>query len=508
MWSPYGIRQFPCFKCGHQARLVICGVGSYVRCPHCEAGTYMCATKEEAESLWNKKKAEYAGKGHNMIQEIELSKLRVHPKNVRKAYNDIDELADSIRSQGILQNLTVVKNPEEEGTYWVVIGNRRLTAAQKAGLKTAPCQIVEMDEKDQASTMLLENMQRSDLTIHEQAYGIQMVLDLGETEESLSEKTGLSKTTIRHRSNIAKLNQDILQEKENDDGFQLTLRDLYELEKIPDVKKRDKILKEAANSNDLASKARQCVEEAKRKENEKKFKALFKKMGIKPAPDGTANELWSGKWDTVKEYELEKDVPQSIKISKEECEKCFFVVYYRSMKVIKKREKAKKQLTPEEIKQKAKEKRKKQVKALLKEMSAERKSFIHVAVEKNFKPEKMTPEEAEKRTFNFIIECGGWFNHNPLYEFLFDKSGYEAGEDEKQKAQKFAEETPLYLQLLVYANKAAADKETVEWNGTYRESSGSLLLELDAIMEDFGFRYSDGQYKQINDGTHELYKED
>ena len=167
-----------------------------------------------------------------MIQEIELSKLRIHPKNVRKTYTNIEELADSIKAKGILQNLTVVKNPEEEGTYWVVIGNRRLTAAKIAGIETAPCQIVDMDEKDQASTMLLENMQRSDLTIHEQAYGIQMVLDLGESEDGLAEKTGLSKSTIRHRSNIAKLNQDILQEKEKDENFQLTLRDLYELSLI------------------------------------------------------------------------------------------------------------------------------------------------------------------------------------------------------------------------------------------------------------------------------------
>ena len=123
-----------------------------------------------------------------MIQEIEISKLRMHPKNMRKTYTNIDELSDSIKAKGILQNLTVVENPEEAGTYWVVIGNRRLTAARKAGLETAPCQIVEMDERDQASTMLLENMQRSDLTIIEQSQGIQMVLDLGETVDGLSEK--------------------------------------------------------------------------------------------------------------------------------------------------------------------------------------------------------------------------------------------------------------------------------------------------------------------------------
>ena len=57
-----------------------------------------------------------------MIQEIELGKLKIHPKNVRKTYRGIDELAESIKAKGILQNLTVVPDPDEEGTYFVVIG--------------------------------------------------------------------------------------------------------------------------------------------------------------------------------------------------------------------------------------------------------------------------------------------------------------------------------------------------------------------------------------------------
>lgn len=262
-----------------------------------------------------------------MVQEIEISKLRVHPKNVRKTYTNIDELADSMKTQGILQNLTVVKNPEEEGTYWVVIGNRRLTAAIKAGLKTAPCQIAEMDEKDQAATMLLENMQRSDLTIYEQAQGIQMVLDLGETEDSLAEKTGFSKSTIRHRSNIAKLDQKVLQEKEQDEGFQLTLKDLYELEKIPDIKTRDKILKAASSSNNLASRVREHVEETKRKENKKKIKALLKKAGIEPAPESAAREMYGNKWETVKTYDLSGDLPKTLKFDGEDTNKLFWIEY-------------------------------------------------------------------------------------------------------------------------------------------------------------------------------------
>ena len=108
------------------------------------------------------------------IREISLENLRIHPKNIRKEYNDIDELTASIREKGILQNLTVVPDPEVSDGYLVVIGNRRLTAARNAGLKTAPCRIVEdMPESEQVMAMLTENMQRSNLTVSEEAAGIQ-----------------------------------------------------------------------------------------------------------------------------------------------------------------------------------------------------------------------------------------------------------------------------------------------------------------------------------------------
>ena len=57
--------------------------------------------------------------------------------------------------------------------------------------------------------MLEENIQREDLTVWEQAQGFQMMLDLGETEDTIADKTGFSKTTIKHRLNIAKLDQEI-----------------------------------------------------------------------------------------------------------------------------------------------------------------------------------------------------------------------------------------------------------------------------------------------------------
>lgn len=441
-----------------------------------------------------------------MIQEIEISKLRVHPKNVRKTYTNIDELADSMKMQGILQNLTVVKNPEEEGTYWVVIGNRRLTAAIKAGLKTAPCQVVEMDEKDQASTMLLENMQRSDLTIYEQAQGIQMVLDLGETEDSLSEKTGLSKSTIRHRSNIAKLDQGVLQEKEQDEGFQLALKDLYELEKIPDVKTRNKILKEAFDSNNLAIRARSCVEEMNRKKNEKKIKALLRKYGIAPAPEKAENEMYSNKWDIVKTFDLSEEPPKTLNFGKEDVTKLFWLVYWRNIRIIKKRVKAKKKLSPEEIKQKERDKKRRQLKAIQKEMAIQREDFIKLVIEKKLVPEKPDFDVINKRLLRLMLKCDCWMDISTAYKFLSGtEDTWKMSDEEKGKWEEHFTALPLHQQLFIYVNKAVSDKDVSEWDGSYHKGNGKILMEFEEILKLFGFSYTDEEFYKISNGTHELY---
>ena len=120
------------------------------------------------------------------LTEIRVDQIDPHPENPRKDLGDLTELAESIKTNGIMQNLTVI--PNNMGRYTVVIGHRRLAAAKLAGLSTVPCAVVyDMDHKTQLSTMLLENMQRSELTYVEQADGFQMMLDLGETVESFSE---------------------------------------------------------------------------------------------------------------------------------------------------------------------------------------------------------------------------------------------------------------------------------------------------------------------------------
>ena len=354
--------------------------------------------------------------------------------------------------------------------------------------------------------MLLENMQRSDLTIYEQAQGIQMVLDLGETEDSLAEKTGFSKSTIRHRSNIAKLDQKVLQEKEQDEGFQLTLKDLYELEKIPDIKTRDKILKEASNSNNLASRAKSCVEEMRRKENEKKIKALLKKKGIAAAPKGAENEMYTNKWETVKTFDLSEEPPKKMDFGDEDANKLFWIVYWRDLKVIKKRVKVKKELTPAEIEQKEKDKRKRQLRAMQKEMAAQREDFIKLVAEKKLVPEKPDFDRINKQLFRLMLSCDSWMNISAAYRFLSGiEETWKLSDEEKEKLDKEFAALPLYQQLFIYANKAVSDKDVSEWNASYHKGNGKILMGFEEILEEFGFSYNDDSFKKVGDGTHELY---
>ena len=188
---------------------------------------------------------------HSNIVYLPVGKLLHHPKNPRKDLGDLSELMESIDKVGIMQNLTVVPCTDEdygEGYYWVVIGNRRLEAAELAGLDELPCVIADLDEKEQVEVMLIENMQRNDLTIYEEAQGIQMLLDLGDTIETIAEKTGFSKTTVRRRAKLMELDQDLLKQA-SDGEQQLTMSDIDDLNKIEDVKKRNAVLKTFGTNN-------------------------------------------------------------------------------------------------------------------------------------------------------------------------------------------------------------------------------------------------------------------
>lgn len=234
------------------------------------------------------------------IQMIPTYDLFPHPQNPRKDLGDLDELVDSIKVNGVLQNLTVV--PRDGGGYTVIIGHRRLEAARRAGLTELPCAVTYMTEEEQFRTMMIENMQRSDLTAIEQADGFQYMLDLGESMESITRTTGFSKSTINRRLKLRELDRDKLKSAEGRGG---TIHDYMELMKIEDPAQRNEVLDSigTANFNNMLENALDRQERLKQKD---RVISLVSRFAEKFPQSKKSERYESSKWEQCRFYYYRK----------------------------------------------------------------------------------------------------------------------------------------------------------------------------------------------------------
>ena len=233
------------------------------------------------------------------IVKIPIEQLYPHPDNPRKNLGDLSELADSIRAKGIMQNLTVVPAcmarregyTPPDGTYTVIIGHRRHAAAKLAGLTELPCVITEMDAREQMQTMLIENMQRSDLTKFEEAQGFQMMLDLGSPVEEIAEKTGFSETTVRRRLKWMEMDQEKF--KKVTAERQISLGDLDRLSQIEDLGQRNECLDKIGTSEfDMA--VQKAVKNQQIDAHLPEVQAWLKSVKAKKLQH---SDRWNGKYD-------------------------------------------------------------------------------------------------------------------------------------------------------------------------------------------------------------------
>lgn len=437
------------------------------------------------------------------IINIGIEHIHPHPDNPRKDLGDLSELAESIKKNGIMQNLTVAPSCRQ-GEYTAIIGHRRCAAARLAGITELPCRVIEgMSEKEQLTAMLEENMQRNDLTVYEQAQGFQLMLDLGETEDTLAEKTGFSKTTIRHRLNIAKLDQEELKKKTGDEGYQLTLKDLYALEEIKDIKKRNKVLKEATDSKNLIWLAHAAAEKEKMDKNAEAVINILKKRGVREAPENAGREIYSNKWDVMKKISLDKDVPHSLKLP--QADGLFYLQHYREIKVIRKAKRIKRELSQEELERKQRDRNKKEIKAKMSEMDVWRKEFISSIISGRVSPVK-DEGEIKDRIWGVIMEIGEYISASGLQKFLTGKNSYECNKEEKETAQKKMKGLScLYQMLIMLHNLMETAGDIYDYQGHYTDVTGEKLARGYGILKEYGFSFRSDEDVQILNGTHPLY---
>ena len=447
-----------------------------------------------------------------MIQEIELSKLKNHPMNVRRTYADIDELADSIKKNGVMQNLTVIPDPDQEGCYLVVIGNRRLLAAQKAGLQTVPCQITDMDQKTVAETMLLENMQRNDLSIIDQAYGFQLCLDLGDTPADIAEKTGLSKQTVKHRIEIARLDEDSLERKYNDPNFQLTMTDLIALEKIKNVDKRNEILNSAYSSAEMRRLAENAVRDQNRQEAADKILQDLRQnhfLEIKPAPKKLEGQLYSGKVEKVATFDLDGKINQEY--NEENKNKVlatafngktlYYMVYWQSLKIIQKSD-AKKGKKPEVVLT-PKDRAVLEIQQHCKQMSKDRRAFVN---EIRKQGRKCYAKDNLATLIESIFRTDA--NCSIVAEMRAEVGSdyWKMTNEERQELRKKIEARPIEHRCLAAIMEAVSGDDTVDYRKVYDEEAADRLFAAYEALANYNYVLTQEE-TQILSGTHPLYKE-
>jgi len=240
---------------------------------------------------------------------------------------------------------------------------------------------------------------------------------------------------------------------------------------------------------------------------QKKLKEMLKKKGIKAAPKSAENEIWSGKWNTIKEYELDKDVPEQIKLPKTEEEK-FFLVYYRSLRIITKIPKGKKELSPWEKEQKEKDQAKRKIKAILKESSARRKEFLENIISGKISPVKDESEVKEK-IWEAMMALGSYIYASTVRDFYLKKSYYESSPEEKKAADESAGKlSSLHQMMIILHNSMKICNEPYDYNLVFNKNKGDALLKGYEVFEPYGWYFEDEKERQVLDGTSELYRKE
>lgn len=140
---------------------------------------------------------------------ISVDKIDPNPEQPRTEFGDLTELTSSIAEKGVLEPL-LVKPSRVTGRWMIIAGERRWRAARQAGLKEVPCVEMEVDEGTVAEIALIENMQRKDLTVWEEADGLQNLCErFGYTHEDVARKVGKSRSTVTEALSIAAIPQDV-----------------------------------------------------------------------------------------------------------------------------------------------------------------------------------------------------------------------------------------------------------------------------------------------------------
>src|SRR3954469_22385960 len=197
---------------------------------------------------------------------LPVEQIQTNPYQPRKAFDEdeIHHLSDSIKAHGVLLPLVVRAVGDQ---FQLIAGERRLRAAQAAGLREVPVTIVNFDDRQVFEASLVENIQRSDLNPIEKAQGFKDYLDrYGVTQEQLAGRLGMDRTSVSNLVNLLNLPEEVQGAVRQN---QISLGHAKILKGLPSPQRQEELCKEVVMKG-LSVKALELIVKQQKAEAEAK----------------------------------------------------------------------------------------------------------------------------------------------------------------------------------------------------------------------------------------------
>ena len=151
----------------------------------------------------------------NIVVNLAIANIDKNPFQTRYVHDDdkLEELADSIKANGVVQPIVVRPSEEDEGRYILILGERRLHASKKAGKDTIPAIVRRVSLQQAAEMTIVENLQRDDLSALEQAEAFRILSrEFKLTQAEIGERVGLSRETVSNYMRLLKLPEMVMEQ--------------------------------------------------------------------------------------------------------------------------------------------------------------------------------------------------------------------------------------------------------------------------------------------------------
>ncbi len=225
-------------------------------------------------------KTQNRNKANCQIQLINHQDILPNPfqPRVRFDYSELEGLAISIRTNGILQPINVRKTAE--GKFELISGERRLRASRMVGIEKIPCVVMDVSDEQSALFAIIENVQRQNLDFFEEAVAIERLITAhGLSQEEIAKKLGKAQSTLSNKLRLLRLPEEL---RDRITGAGLTERHARALLTINDNETRSRVLDIVIERHLTVSEAEKLVSDVNRRKKARNKPAMkgYKDMRI------------------------------------------------------------------------------------------------------------------------------------------------------------------------------------------------------------------------------------